>query len=167
MKKTIAITTSIFFLFTTLFSNVSYANIKTDNLMQMSEQEEFLSPVLGKITSSKNYDSEELVINIQDLHCHAQTQRQISSIIDFLEKKYQINGVYLEGTYKEINTGWLSGFNDGKQGSAIIEKMVEDGRLSGTEYYSVMNNKSNFIKPIEDEQLYKENIKLLNEIILN
>ena len=167
MKKTIAIVTSMFFLFTTVFNGVSYANINTGNIMKMPEQEPFFSPVLGKITSSKYYDSDEIVINIQDLHCHAQTQRQISSILELLEKKYGINGVYLEGTYKEVNTSWLSGFNDGKQGSAIIEKMVEDGRLSGTEYYSLMNNKRDFIKPIEDEQLYKENIKLLNEIITN
>lgn len=167
MKKLVALFTCIFFLFTTLFSNISYANIKTDNMLEFTEKEEFLSPVLGKITSSKYYDSDEIVINIQDLHCHAQTQRQISSIIELLERKYQIKGVYLEGTYKDVNTSWLSGFNDGKNGSAIIEKMVDEGRLSGTEYYSLMNNKKDFIKPIEDEQLYKENIKLLNEIIVN
>ena len=167
MKKAVAIATSMLFLFTTVFNGVSYANIKTDNIMEFNEQKEFLSPVLGKITSSKYYDSDEIVINIQDLHCHAQTQRQISSIIDLLEKKYQIKGVYLEGTYKDVNTSWLSGFNDGKNGSAIIEKMVDDGRLSGTEYYSLINNKKDFIKPIEDEQLYKENIRLLNEIIVN
>lgn len=167
MKKAVAIATSMLFLFTTVFNGVSYANIKTDNAMEFNEQKEFLSPVLGKITSSKYYDSDEIVINIQDLHCHAQTQRQISSIIDLLEKKYQIKCVYLEGTYKDVNTSWLSGFNDGKNGSAIIEKMVDDGRLSGTEYYSLINNKKDFIKPIEDEQLYKENIRLLNEIIVN
>jgi len=167
MKKAVALATSMLFLFTTVFNGVSYANIKTDNAMEFNEQKEFLSPVLGKITSSKYYDSDEIVINIQDLHCHAQTQRQISSIIDLLEKKYQIKGVYLEGTYKDVNTSWLSGFNDGKNGSAIIEKMVDDGRLSGTEYYSLINNKKDFIKPIEDEQLYKENIRLLNEIIVN
>ena len=123
MKKAVAIATSMLFLFTTVFNGVSYANIKTDNAMEFNEQKEFLSPVLGKITSSKYYDSDEIVINIQDLHCHAQTQRQIRSIIDLLEKKYQIKGVYLEGTYKDVNTSWLSGFNDGKNGSAIIEKM--------------------------------------------
>jgi len=167
MKKTIAVVTSVFFLFTTLFNGVSYANITTGNVMRVPDQEPFFSPVLGKITSSKYYDSDEIVLNIQDLHCHAQTQRQISSILELLEKKYQINGVYLEGTYKDVNTSWLSGFNDGKKGSEIIEKMVDDGRLSGTEYYSLINNKRDFIKPIEDEHLYKENIKLLNEIIAN
>lgn len=164
-KKFIAVLTSISFLFTTIVSNNLYANVTFDNSMDFVEKTEFLSPSLGKVTSSKYYNSDEIVINIQDLHCHAQTQRQISSIIGVLESKYQIEYVFLEGAYKEVSTSWLSGFNDGQKGSQIIEKMVDDGRLSGTEYYSLINNKRNFIKPIENEQLYKENIKLLNEII--
>ena len=59
MKKAVALATSMLFLFTTVFNGVSYANIKTDNAMEFNEQKEFLSPVLGKITSSKYYDSDE------------------------------------------------------------------------------------------------------------
>ena len=120
---------------------------------------------LGKITSAKYFDSEDIIINIQDLHCHAETQRKIASIIGYIDNTYNLKNVYLEGAFKTVDTSWLSAFNNNKNGTKVLEGLIDSGKLSGTEYYSIMNNKKNFVLGIEKEDLYKENIKLLGAIL--
>ncbi len=85
--------------------------------------------------------------------------------MEYLDREYSIDKIYLEGAYKNINTKWLSDFKKEQMGNKVLESLVDTGRLSGTEYYSVISNKNEIIAGIEDEKLYKENIKLLGEII--
>ncbi len=127
--------------------------------------QQFIPSSLGKITSSKIFDDGDIVINIQDLHCHAETQKKIFSILEYLDTKYGLDKVYLEGAFNIVDTSWLSELKDNKFGVKIVENLLNSGNLSGTEYYSTIKNKKNFVAGIENESLYKENIKLLGEII--
>ena len=159
-QKTIAVIVALSFLVTILMPANSFA-FSNANFVVSS----FLPSSLGKVTSSKFYDSRELIINIQDLHCHPQTQRNIASILEYLSSKYNIDRIYLEGAYKNINTKMLSDFKNEQFGSKILESLVDNGQLSGTEYYSAISGKNEIIAPMEEESLYKENIKLFGEII--
>ena len=166
-KKSVAVFTSITFIFTGVLGNSAFASIGSS--MPAINTIHFDTPIiptsLGKITSAKYFDSEDIIINIQDLHCHAETQRKIASIIGYIDNTYNLNNVYLEGAFKTVDTSWLSSFNNNKNGTKVLEGLIDSGKLSGTEYYSIMNNKKDFVLGIEDEALYKENIKLLGAII--
>ena len=166
-KKFIAVFTSITFIFTGVFGNSAFASVGTS--MPSIDTIKFDNPIiplsLGKITSAKYFDSEDIIIDIQDLHCHAETQRKIASIIGYIDNEYNISNVYLEGAFKTVDTSWLSAFNNNQNGTKVLEGLIDSGKLSGTEYYSIMNNKKNFVLGIEKEELYKENIKLLGAIL--
>lgn len=166
-KKTVAVFTALAFVFTCIFGNTAFASMGSS--MPAINTINFDIPIiptsLGKITSAKYFDSEDIIINIQDLHCHAETQRKIASIIGYIDSTYNLNNVYLEGAFNTVDTSWLSSFNNNQNGTKILEGLVDSGKLSGTEYYSIINNKKNFVLGIEDEALYKENIKLLGSIL--
>ena len=166
-KKLVAVFTAITFIFTGVFGNSAFASVGSS--MPAINTINFDTPIiptsLGKITSAKYFESEDIIINIQDLHCHAETQRKIASIIGYIDNTYSLNNVYLEGAFKIVDTSWLSAFNNNKNGTKVLEGLIDSGKLSGTEYYSIVNNKKNFVLGIEDEELYKENIKLLGAII--
>lgn len=166
-KKFIAVFTSIIFLFTGVIGNSAFASVGSS--MPAIGSINFDTPIiptsLGKITSAKYFDSEDIIINIQDLHCHAETQRKIASIIEYIDNIYNLKNVYLEGAFKTVDTSWLSAFNNNQNGTKVLEGLIDSGKLSGTEYYSIMNNKKNFVLGIEKEEIYKENIKLLGGIL--
>ena len=159
-QKTVALIVALSLLVTILMPANSFAFTNVNLAVSP-----FIPSSLGKVTSSKFYDSRELIINIQDLHCHPQTQRNIASILEYLSSKYNIDRIYLEGAYKNINTKMLSDFKNEQFGSKILESLVDNGQLSGTEYYSAISGKNEIIAPMEEEGLYKENIKLFGEII--
>ncbi|MCL2335259.1 MAG: PEP/pyruvate-binding domain-containing protein [Endomicrobia bacterium] len=119
----------------------------------------------GKVTSAGYYGSGDIIINIQDLHCHGEAQRRIADILSVLDEKYAINRVYLEGAFGSVDTGWISEFKNSELGRGAMESLVDSGYLSGTEYYSAIKDKKDFIAGIEDEEIYKNNVKLLSEII--
>ena len=89
----------------------------------------------GKITSSKDAQSDITVINIQDLHCHPQTQRNISKIIQETANKYNLKKIYVEGGYDNIDVSWLNSIKDENIRTQAIEKLLQDGILTGSEYY--------------------------------
>ena len=166
-KKFVSVFTAITFIFTGVFGNSAFASVGSS--MPAINTINFDIPIiptsLGKITSAKYFDSDDIIINIQDLHCHAETQRKIASIIGYIDNTYNLNNVYLEGAFKTVDTSWLSSFNNNKNGTKVLEGLIDSGKLSGTEYYSIINNKKNFVLGIENEDLYKENIKLLGAIL--
>ena len=159
-QKAVAVLITICFVITVFLPNNSFAFTGVNSVTAP-----FIPASFGKVTSAKFYGNDELVINIQDLHCHEQTQRNINNILEYLSGKYDIEKIYLEGAYKNVDTKWLSNFKKEQIGNKILESLVATGKLSGTEYYSVMSDKNEIIAGIEDESLYKENIKLFGEII--
>lgn len=120
---------------------------------------------LGRVTALNEFNSDTLVVNIQDLHCHANTQRNIADIISFLDKNYSLEHVYVEGGYGNIDTSWLTAIADAGARRQIQEGLLNQGRLSGAEYYSMNTRRFGLLKGIEDEKLHKENIVRLGRIL--
>lgn len=120
---------------------------------------------MGRIVAEKYFGGDEIIVNIQDLHCHGETQKNICKILGFLDEKYGLDGVFLEGAAGEIDTGLLSELASTEIGKNTVEKLCESGYLGGAEYYAALNKKDKFIKGIEDKSLYDRNIALLNKIM--
>ncbi|MDR1695166.1 MAG: AAA family ATPase [Endomicrobium sp.] len=124
-----------------------------------------ISSAYGKIIEKEFFDSPEIVINIQDLHCNPEVQRNIALLIQEINDKYGIDGIYAEGGYGDVNTGWTDGVENKDDKLELLNVLLGSGRLTGAEYYSALNDKHDIIKGIEDEDVHRQNIIRLNEIL--
>ncbi|MDR2426727.1 MAG: hypothetical protein LBD46_06095 [Endomicrobium sp.] len=103
---------------------------------------------------------------IQDLHCHHQTPKNISQILSFINRKYNLLSVYLEGSYSNhINFQWLKSVNEKAIGKDMIDALLNTGKLNGVEYFYANNDVTAAAAGIESAELYMETINLLNELI--
>jgi len=171
-KKICAIVTASCFMLSVL-SNVSYASIPISaiqsqkNIFDIKNTEQLnnlFSDKYGKIISVNNNLSDTIVINIQDLHCDYSIQKNISLLIEEISNKYNIEEVYVEGGIGNIDTHFLSSINS-KYKKTVLEKLLKEGKLTGTEYYSIIKNKTNLLKGLEEKDSYLQNIVRLSNII--
>ena len=137
--KIVALMTSSCFLLSTLFPSGASAFIKKPDTDETQKNSGgfFIPESAGKITSAKFFGGDEIIVNIQDLHCHGETQKNIYKILAFLDEKYGLNQVYLEGASGDVDTTFLSKLSQTRLGKNTIEKLVDNGFLNGTEYYSL------------------------------
>ena len=140
----------------------------TDVLKNFNFNTNIISYDLGKITSAINCNSDTVIINIQDFHCNPSVQTNISAIIASLVKEYNIESVYVEGGYGNINTKWLSDIKNENIRKQLTENLLKNGSLTGAEYFSAKNPSAKVnIYGIEEENVYKENFKRLQDIFSN
>jgi nucleoside-diphosphate-sugar epimerase/bisphosphoglycerate-independent phosphoglycerate mutase (AlkP superfamily)/uncharacterized protein with ATP-grasp and redox domains len=168
-KKGITLFTLFCFVFSFILSDALHAAvaIKADTEKQLRRNlEEFvISPGFGRITGQKLFDTRQIVINIQDLHCHPGVQHNIANILAELDKKYGLKNVYVEGGYGDVDTSRLCDIEDKELKKDVIEGLIEQGKLTGGEYYSVTSNRPKVLKGLEDEALHKGNIIRLGKIL--
>jgi hypothetical protein len=81
----------------------------------------------GRITQAKSFNSPQIVINIQDLHCHAEVQKNISRILELLDEKYHLPTIYLEGAHGKVDTSWLNNIKNDKIRRHIVDGLLNDG----------------------------------------
>ncbi|MCB4792719.1 MAG: 6-phosphofructokinase, partial [Elusimicrobia bacterium] len=168
MKKLVSIIILTSFLVSFVFNDALHAvlDVKVISKQPLPVLEDFIIPqTSGRVTDSKFFDSKQIIVNIQDLHCHSEVQRNISKILSALDTKYGLENVYVEGGYGDINTSWICNVKDKDLKKEIIEKLVNQGRLTGSEYYSVLSDRPNLLKGIEDEAVHKSNIIRLGKIL--
>ncbi|MDR1941211.1 MAG: hypothetical protein LBQ47_02685, partial [Endomicrobium sp.] len=119
----------------------------------------------AKLTSSADFGGDTAVINIQDLHMSTEVQKNISSVIDILVNDYGVENVYVEGGYGKINTDIISNIKDEDLRKNIALGLLDSALITGTEYYSAINDKKDFLIGLENENVHKENIKRLGTIL--
>ena len=123
---------------------------------------------LGKVTNSADFSTSKVIVQIQDLHGDPQTQKNIASILSYLDKKYGISDIYVEGAPKgHLSTKWLADISDNSTKKAFIETMMSGGELSGAEYFSVTENKTNILNGVENFDAYSKNLVRLGEMKKN
>jgi hypothetical protein len=120
----------------------------------------------GKITEAANYNSPQLIVSIQDLHAHSQTQKNIASILKALDEKYKIKRIYTEGASGKVDVSWLYTGGESELKENIVSQMVENGALTGAEYYAFLNKKNN-LSGLEDAKVHTQNIARLGRIYEN
>ena len=128
---------------------------------------DFMLPyTYGKITKSHFAGTDRVIINIQDLHCHPQVQKNISNIIEMFYKKYGVTNVYLEGAYGSVSTKWLTeNIKNNDDKTEILNKILKAGKLTGAEYYSASSDKTEIIKGLEKKGPYLDNLKRFGDLL--
>ena len=123
---------------------------------------------LGKVTNSTDFSTSKVVVQIQDLHGDYQTQKNISSILSYLDKNYGISNIYVEGAPQgKLSTKWLADISDNSTKKVFIEAMMSVGELSGAEYFSVTEGKTDILKGAENFNAYSANLVRLAEMKRN
>ncbi|MCL2335738.1 MAG: hypothetical protein FWC57_06710, partial [Endomicrobia bacterium] len=112
-------------------------------------------------------DAKTVIVNIQDLHCHPEAQKNINKIIETLVKNYNVKSIFVEGGYGKISTSWLDAIENKDLRDSIADGLLNQGRLTAAEYYAVKNNRSDLLFGLEDEKRHKENITRLGYILEN
>ncbi|MGA2091203.1 MAG: hypothetical protein ABSH12_07085, partial [Endomicrobiales bacterium] len=164
--KCVAVVTLVCFSITSFLSVPAHAlNMPSPAITSPGAENAIIPSDIGRITDEKYFGSQQVVINIQDLHCHPEVQMNISKILDSLDRKYHLNNVFVEGGYGDINTSWLCNISDKTIKKEVLNFLVNQGKLTGTEYYSVTANRPSLLKGIEDEKLHKDNIARLGTLI--
>ncbi|MDR1195894.1 MAG: hypothetical protein LBL00_05395, partial [Endomicrobium sp.] len=168
-KKLISLFTVLCFLTTFAGQNLSWAassgKVSAEEFKKIFENIPKIPSQYGKVTAVSNTGSKTIVVNIQDLHCHPEAQKNISKIIEILDKNYKVRNIYVEGAYDKVDISWLADIQDKSFRDSLILQMVEEGRLNASEYYSVKNGKKDFLLGLEDRQKHEENIKRLGYIL--
>jgi hypothetical protein len=166
--KTVALITLCCFISTCVFGET------ISGIAALHRDEETSSPIadalsipsaLGRVTDARYHESDTVVINIQDLHCNPEVQRNIAALLEILENKVQIKGIYQEGAIGRVDTTWLDGITKAKLRTSVIDQLMESGKLTGSEYYAVTTHHNTLINGIEEEHVYKENVIRLNTML--
>ncbi len=119
---------------------------------------------LGRVTALNNSGSELVVVGIQDIHCHAQVQRSIAGILAFLDKEYRLDRVFVEGASGAVDMSWLERLGEQPEGKKTIESLVEQGKLTGAEFFALQSGRQGILNGLENETLYRENFERLVNI---
>lgn len=166
-KKSCSIMITLSLLLSVITQNVYATNneLVNDRLKKIFFNDFAISQDFGKITSINDIGSNVTVINIQDLHCHFQTQKNISNIIKEINDTYFISNILVEGGYDNLNFDWINNIKDKKFKEKIINKLFETGELTGTEYYVLQNNKENIMQGLDNQKIHKENLSRLSYMI--
>ncbi|MCL2144533.1 MAG: metallophosphoesterase [Endomicrobia bacterium] len=173
IKKFISLFTVLCFLTTFAGQNLSWAaeeirsNAGIEEFKKIFETVPKIPAEYGKVTSIKDFGSKSVIVNIQDLHCHPQAQKNIAKIIEILDANYNVTNIFVEGAYGKIDTSWLTNISNKELKDSLIEEMFEQGRLNASEYYGIKNQKSGLLFGLENEKSHKENIARLGYILEN
>lgn len=166
-SKSVSIFTTLCFVFSIMFAQTTYASISSSlpaTAVSIDISKNLIPFNLGRVTDAYYSNSKDIVISIQDLHSHQQTQKNISLILSLLDSKYGLDDIYVEGATGSLNTDWLSNIKDSSTKQKVIDILLENGRLTGGELFSVQSNKNNILKGLEDKKVYSANFERLNNI---
>lgn len=119
----------------------------------------------AKITFANFYDSDTVVINIQDLHNNKEVQNNIYKLLESLNDNCENLEVYMEGAENVLDYNKLSSSINSKNLSALMDSLYDNDKLSGAEYFGYKYNK--ILRPTEQKEIYEKNIKNYSFLIKN
>ena len=119
----------------------------------------------GKITSANFYDTDTIVINIQDLHNNKEVQENTYKFLTSLNNRYKNIEVYIEGASKNVEFSNFIKSVGKDNANEFIEALYEKANITGAEYFGYKNNKT--LNPIEQKDIYENGINQIATLIHN
>lgn len=163
MKKflSILISACIFYSFSAAdaVKAYSYSGIQTSypNILN-------INPSAGTISNSFiNENQDKLIVYIQDLHANPSVQKNIAEIISDLDKNYGVDKILVEGApFAALDTGMIDLLKEYN----LSNLLLNEGILSGTEYYLANYNKNIPVYGLEDWDTYLPNARRAANILI-
>ena len=158
MKKLFSLFLCLCFLYCFVFSETIGAFVLPLNTDDFSS-------IAGKINDEFLINSQNpQVVFIQDLHTSSSVQKNISKIIEEISNKYPVDKVLVEGMpYQKIDTSFLKNLEKFN----ITDNLLENGLLSGAEYYLLNKNNNIEIYGLENWQQYSNNMEKAASVLHN
>ncbi len=119
----------------------------------------------GKVTSANFFNSDTVVINIQDLHNHKEVQENTYKLLNYISNKYKDVDVYIEGANRNVNMPEFYKNIDKNSADTVMNALYGQNIISGAEYFGYSNNR--ILKPLEDDTVYAASIKNFAFLIEN
>ncbi len=104
------------------------------------------------------------ILHIQDAHANYEAQIRIKQLLAYLNKRYAIKTVFVEGAAVKLDADYIRLFPDPKSNLKLADALARKGELSGSELYLLEAGKDFEALGIEDAPLYKENYAALKKI---
>ncbi|GEM_PF-6652391 len=110
-------------------------------------------------------DNVSPLIHIQSVHAHAETQRKIYSLLKFLDEKYGVQSLFIEGAAENLDPAYFQFFDDNRLNIRVAEKLIDKGELTGAELFLVETEKKIPAYGIEDPSLYQDNLSSFQSVM--
>jgi hypothetical protein len=102
------------------------------------------------------------VIQIQDLHANYSVQSNIAKLLAFLDSRFGAGPykVAVEGAQGPVAVTELAKISDRDFKTQVCDRLMKAAELTGTEYFSIVNGKPDFLWGVEDQRYHDANITL-------
>ncbi|MCL2334580.1 MAG: hypothetical protein FWC57_00785, partial [Endomicrobia bacterium] len=104
-----------------------------------------------------------LVVLVQDLHCHYDTQIKISELLKNISKQDNFNKIFVEGASRNVTSSFIRTLPASIR-EPLTENLLKDGKIGGGVYFYLKNEVNVPLYALEDEELYNQNAKRLEYI---
>jgi len=105
-----------------------------------------------------NTPTDQMIINIQDLHCNYQAQKNIAGLLDHLLTTYGLKVISVEGGSGKIDTTFYQELPDEKIKEEVADYFLREARINGTEYFAITTQRDIALYGAEDERYYDKNL---------
>lgn len=133
-------------------------------LLRQNLSQLVIPEAIGQIKRIHRGSSEHVVLHIQDAHINVDAQKNIAKLIQFFSKEYGLDLVNLEGASGRLFSEFYSVFPDKQVRKDVANYLLEEGRLTGPEYLSMVYRSSAELHGVEDDDLYEENRRAYLEV---
>ncbi|MFH0984577.1 MAG: hypothetical protein V1882_03465 [Candidatus Omnitrophota bacterium] len=76
-----------------------------------------------------------VVLHIQNAHANYGAQKKIEELLEYLNKTYAINTIFVEGAAEDLNPDYLKLFPDKARNLELADLLAQQGELTGAELY--------------------------------
>ncbi len=153
---------NLFVALTFIFSGTGYSQgltqLNTVSSVSLNNSNFTLPRELGVIQHQTPKIHETNVFHIQTAHGNYQAQKNIESILNYLNQNKKIDLLLLEGSVSELEPELLQFVRDKKINAQIADDLTRKAYLKGAELF-LMNNPKVKAYGIEDEASYMSNSK--------
>ena len=161
-RKIIAVVTLQLF----LISNISFAVADFSKGLGAEKAERSALAVdtlaiprdFGTIKERSNGGNGKFVVYIQDAHCNYEAQNNISKILEYLIKNYNLDFVAVEGADGIVDTSWFKAFPDEDIKREVADYFMKKGEITGAEFLSITSDYPFTIYGAEDRKFYIDNL---------
>jgi len=140
--------------------NISGPQLRNEERVKQVLRNLEISPDWGfvKETNVPNTPNSQLIINIQDLHCNYEAQKNIAAILEYLTTTFNLKVISVEGGSGKIDITFYKELPDDKIKEQVADYFLREARINGTEYFAITTKRNISLYGAEDEKYYDKNL---------
>jgi len=117
--------------------------------------------------TGKPANRQTTVIHIQDAHCNYYAQHKIAEIVEYLNGRYGIDTINLEGGARNYDLSPFTDIPDKPMRERASDYFVKEGLVNGAEYFAINNPGKIALWGVEEARLYVDNLNVYRNSLKN